>query len=46
MNESNDSLRGQLYMQMDRLLIDEAPVVVLFYDEVLRFSRKNISVLV
>jgi peptide/nickel transport system substrate-binding protein len=30
-------------MQMDRILIDEAPVVVLYYDEVLRFSRKNIS---
>jgi len=43
MNESNDSLRGQLYIQMDRLLIEEAPVVVLFYDEVLRFSQKNIS---
>ncbi len=41
--ESNDSLRGVKYMQMDRLLIDEAPVVVLYYDEVLRFSRKNIS---
>jgi oligopeptide transport system substrate-binding protein len=41
--EKNDSLRGQYYMQMDRLLIEEAPVVVLYYDEVLRFSRKNIS---
>jgi peptide/nickel transport system substrate-binding protein len=43
MNESDDSLRGLLYMQMDKLLTDEAPVVVLYYDEVLRFSRKNIS---
>jgi peptide/nickel transport system substrate-binding protein len=43
MNESNDSLRGLLYMHMDKLLTDEAPVVVLYYDEVLRFSRKNIS---
>jgi peptide/nickel transport system substrate-binding protein len=41
--ESNDSIRGQKYMQMDRILIEEAPVVVLYYDEVLRFSRKNIS---
>jgi hypothetical protein len=30
-------------MQMDRLLIEEAPVVVIFYDEVLRFSHKSIS---
>jgi len=43
LNEENDSIRGQIYMQMDRLLMEEAPVVVLFYDEVLRFSRKNIS---
>ena len=41
--ETNDSVRGLKYMQMDRLLIAEAPVVVLYYDEVLRFSRKNIS---
>jgi peptide/nickel transport system substrate-binding protein len=41
--ETNDSIRGLKYMQMDRLLIEEAPVVVLYYDEVLRFSRKNIS---
>ena len=39
---SNDSARGQKYMQMDRLVIEEAPVVVLYYDEVLRFTRKNI----
>lgn len=43
MHESNDSLRGLKYMKMDQLLIEEAPVVVLYYDEVLRFSRKSIS---
>lgn len=43
MHERNDSIRGLKYMQMDQLLIEEAPVVVLYYDEVLRFSRKNIS---
>ena len=42
-HETNDSIRGLKYMQMDRLLIEEAPVVVLYYDEVLRFSQKNIS---
>ena len=41
--ERNDSLRAQKYMQMDKLMIEEAPVVVLYYDEVLRFSRKNIA---
>lgn len=41
--ETNDSVRGQKYMEMDRLMIEEAPVVILYYDEVLRFSRKNIT---
>ncbi len=41
--ETNDSIRGLKYMQMDKLLIEEAPVVVLYYDEVLRFSQKNIT---
>lgn len=43
MKENSDSVRGRLYMQMDRLMTEEAPVVVLFYDEVLRFTHKNIS---
>jgi len=43
MKVTNDSLRGLMYMQMDKLLIEEAPAVVLYYDEVLRFSQKNIS---
>jgi len=41
--EKNDSIRGEMYMKMDRLLMEEAPVVILYYDEVIRFSRKNIS---
>ena len=41
--ETNDSLRGLKYMQMDRLLMQDAPVIILYYDEVLRFTRKNIS---
>lgn len=43
LQEINDSLRNKLYLEMDNLLIQEAPVVVLYYDEVLRFTRKNIS---
>ena len=43
MIENNDSIRGVKYMQMDKLLIEEAPVAVLYYDQVLRFSQKNIS---
>lgn len=40
-NDVNE--RERLYYQMDSLMMREAPVVVLFYDEVLRFVNKNIS---
>ena len=42
-HEINDSVRGNLYIKMDNLLMSDAPVIVLFYDEVLRFTGKNIS---
>ena len=32
-----------LYQKMDELIMKKAPVVVLYYDQVLRFSRKNIK---
>ena len=38
-----DSLRIALYQKMDSLVISEAPVVPLFYDQVLRFYPKNIK---
>jgi oligopeptide transport system substrate-binding protein len=37
------SIRTQLYREMDSLVMQEAPVVVLYYDEVLRFIQNNIS---
>lgn len=40
--EVNDSLRYRYYSLMDQLIINEAPVVVLYYDQVLRFAQKNI----
>ena len=43
LSETNDSLRVKLYQQMDKLIIDNAVVVPLYYDKVLRFSQKNIS---
>lgn len=42
-NEINDSIRIGLYKAMDRLLIEDAPVVVLYYDQVLRFMQNNIE---
>ncbi len=38
----NDSLRIRNYQLMNEIIIEEAPVVVLYYDQVLRFVRKNI----
>ena len=40
--ETNEARRYEYYQQMDYLLMEESPVVVLYYDQVLRFTRKNI----
>lgn len=40
---TNDSTRQVLYQRMDSLVLAEAPVVPLYYDQVLRFYPKNIS---
>ncbi|OYT10514.1 MAG: ABC transporter substrate-binding protein [Bacteroidetes bacterium 4572_112] len=42
-SETNDSIRISLYRQMDKMVIDQAPVIVLYYDEALRFTAKNID---
>jgi ABC-type transport system substrate-binding protein len=41
--EGNKQKRYWLYQQMDQIIIDEAPVIVLYYDATLRLSQKNIS---
>jgi oligopeptide transport system substrate-binding protein len=40
--EENDSLRYQLYRQMDQVVIDDAPVVPLWYDMVIHLVNKNV----
>ncbi len=40
--EINDSLRYILYRQMDKIIMEEAPVIVLYYDQVLRLYQNNI----
>ncbi len=42
LKEKNDSLRYDYYRQMDQLVIDEAPIVPLFYDEIIRFVQKDV----
>ena len=43
LSESDTKKRLELYKKMDQIVTDEAPVVVLFYDEVVRFTQKNIE---
>ena len=42
-NEVNDSIRYGYYNQMDQIIMNESPVVVLYYDQVLRFIQNNIQ---
>jgi peptide/nickel transport system substrate-binding protein len=42
-NQVNDSLRYEVYKKMDAILMDEAPVVVLYYDKVMRLIQNNIE---
>lgn len=43
LQENDDAKRFELYHQMERIIIAEAPVVPLYYDEVLRFSQPNVT---
>ena len=43
LNENNDSLRYDLYHKMERILVEEAPVIFLFYDETSLFARRDIE---
>lgn len=43
LNENDDVLRYTLYQQMDSILMANAVVVPLFYDEVVRFVRKGVD---
>lgn len=43
MNEINDSIRSKYYYQMDKMIIDDAVIVPLYYDEVVRFVQNNIE---
>lgn len=39
----NDSARFELYRELDQMIMAQAPVVVLYYDRVVRFINKSIS---
>jgi peptide/nickel transport system substrate-binding protein len=39
---TDENLRNECYTTLDSLLMEDAPVVVLFYDKKVRFTQKNI----
>lgn len=41
--EQNRAVKDALYQQMDQMLIDDAPIVPLYYDQVIRLVQKNIT---
>jgi len=43
LTENNDSLRYKLYQQMDQLMINDSPVVPLWYDEVIHLVSPRIN---
>lgn len=40
---TDDKERQQLYRQMDSIVMEEAPVIPLFYDRAARFTSKNVQ---
>lgn len=42
LSEKNDSLRYDMYQQMDRMIIEDAPVVPLWYDMAIHLVHSNI----
>ena len=42
LRQTNDTLRNALYRAMDQMVISDAPVVPLWYDEVIRLVNNNV----
>ncbi|MFW6100287.1 MAG: ABC transporter substrate-binding protein [Bacteroidota bacterium] len=43
LNTMDAKKRQRYYRQMDRMIIEDAPIVPLYYDQVVRFTRTNIK---
>jgi peptide/nickel transport system substrate-binding protein len=41
--EANDSVRYSMYREMDKLIMEDSPIVVLYYDESIRLTRKHVT---
>ena len=43
LSQTNDSLRYTIYQEMDKIIMAEAPVIPLWYDEAIHLVQKNIK---
>jgi peptide/nickel transport system substrate-binding protein len=43
MQTPNDSIRHKLYIAMDQLMMEQSPVIILYYDKVLRLKQNNVE---
>jgi oligopeptide transport system substrate-binding protein len=43
LSQKNDSLRYELYREMDKIIIENAPIVPLWYDMAIHLVQKNIT---
>ncbi|MFK7750340.1 MAG: ABC transporter substrate-binding protein [Kordia sp.] len=43
LRETDPTIRAKIYTKMDSLLISEAPLIPLYYDQVVRFTQKNVQ---
>ncbi len=43
LKETNDSLRYEMYRQMDAIVTEQAPKVFLFYDQSMRFVHRHVK---
>lgn len=41
--ETNDSIKKILYQKMDQIIVDDAPVIPLYYDEVVRLVHHHVK---
>ncbi|ANI88417.1 ABC transporter substrate-binding protein [Arachidicoccus ginsenosidimutans] len=42
LQENNDSVRYSMYRKLDQMMIDDAPVIPIFYDEVIRLVQPDV----
>lgn len=42
-SEQNNSIKISMYQQMDQMIIDDAPIIPLYYDQIIRLVKPNIS---